>query len=117
MKTKAAAPARAATFKETSSTDSTAIARAYHFLLTRCRGFDPVTAAAMAPDMAVEAARMRRAMDRERGTDHMIRQRPHQLSRGGGQQTQCDCGQWVNPESLISVARHRLCSTDLAASA
>lgn len=108
MTTKEPAPAKKPALRTTNNnTDITATARAYHFLLRH--GTDPLAAAAMAPELAAEAEKVRRQQDNRRSVDHMVRQRPHQLSRGGGHQTLCACGKWMSPESGHSVARHQQC--------
>jgi hypothetical protein len=38
--------------------------------------------------------------------DHMVRQRPHTIERGGGYNARCGCGQWVTPRT---VRQHYLC--------
>ncbi len=38
--------------------------------------------------------------------DTVIRQRPHQLTRGGGHAARCVCGEWVAPKT---VRRHLFC--------
>lgn len=114
MQRRKAAPRRAAILRTASTPKSTEVARAFQFLCRR--GLDPVVAASTAPDLAAEAEKVRREQERHRGVDYAIRQRPHQESRGGGQQTLCGCGKWMNPESVVSTARHRLCA-DLAATA